>query len=316
MRNPLAIMLLAGACCLVFSQEAKADVNTITEVSYYEPTNSLLAWAEITTDYDTLAYYEVGYWGQLSKDDVGLTMFSGAIYDNNDVYYEEYFPYDPDADYTIEVYPQLVAKIQHNYGDTYEDYYDYVQWSYGNQVYYPYYYGFTGLGPDVQIDGTSILLGGVYSIFSMGATSGPPHHLKVVSDNTFTESCGSKKRHIKFRAVDSNGRKAGSINIVEELFDSYTGARLYSVYDSCQNNYFSPIGCSSMDSDQTFTDQLWVGCPSSGGDCGFQDMRSVWYWCARGRPNVALTRNLYQVRHNSVLVNGVTQYSPGTHLYP
>jgi len=67
MRNSLALMLLAGACCLVFSQGVKADVNSITEVSYYEPTNSIYAWAEVMPDYDTLAYYCFDDWGRFVK---------------------------------------------------------------------------------------------------------------------------------------------------------------------------------------------------------------------------------------------------------
>jgi hypothetical protein len=308
-------MLLAGACCLVFSQEAKADVNTITEVSYYEPTNSILAWAEITTDYDTLAYYEVGYWGQVSKDDVGLTMFSGAIYDNNDVFYEEYFPYDPDADYTIEVYPELQAKIRHNIGDTYEDYYDYVQWTYGNQVYYPYYYGFTGLGPDVQIDGTSILLGGVYSIFSMGAISGPPDHVKVVSDTGQTLlNCNTVDRRIGLQVVDSSGRRAGSTT--RERFYDPGGGELGGIYNSCRNEWIHPTTDCSTDSGGKFTDRLWAGCPTVSGFCGTSQFISKWVWCPRGRPEKVLTSNTYYLQNTFVYVNGGSQFAPGTHLYP
>src|SRR5438105_11661248 len=123
MRNFLALMLLAGPCCLVFAQEARAEVDTT---------------------------------GQVNKDDTALTMFWGHIQDDGfgslDATYEGYFPYDPNADYTIEVWPSLIPKIRHDYGDTYEDYYNYIQWTSGDSVYYPYYFSFTGPGPDVEID--------------------------------------------------------------------------------------------------------------------------------------------------------------------
>jgi hypothetical protein len=318
MRNSLALMLLAGACCLVFSQEAKADVNTITEVTYYEPTNSIFAWAEIMVDYDTLAYYEAGYWGQVSKDDVGLTMFNGAIYDGNDGYYEGFFPYDPDADYTIEVYPQLQAKIRHNIGDTYEDYYDYIQWTYGNSVYYPYYFGFSGPGPDRQINTASILLGAVYSIFTDGATAGPPHHLKVISDDTITlsgalsdlASCGQKQRTIKYRVVDSTGRNAGRVPVKE----TFPGT----IVSSCTGGTVQPSSCEDTDDSKgSFTDILRTGCSSAGGSCGFDVTPDTWSWCPAGTGSpTPLARSNYSVHYNQITVRGQAGSWAGTHFYP
>jgi hypothetical protein len=314
MRNSLALMLLAGACCLVFSQEAKADVNTLTEVSYYEPTNSILAWAETIPDYDTLAYYELGHWGLVFKNDTQITMFNGGSYDGNDAYYEEFFPYDPDADYTIEVYPQLVAKIRHNIGDTYEDYYNYIQWTYGNSVYYPYYFGFTAPGPDVQINGPSILLGTVYSFFTMGATSGPPHHLKVKSDlSTTLGSCGPIERNITYELVDSNGRRAGKSSI-KEVFPG-------TITSSCTGNNVTPSPCSLdyfIGNTSTFKDQLKTGCPFNGdANCGYTINPEKWVWCRPGMPDVTLATLVYNVRHSFVEVNGRSAPWPaGTEFYP
>lgn len=100
-KNSFALVLLAGACCLVFSQESRAEVTTMTEVSYYEPTNSMRAIAVTSADYATLAYYDVSHWGQVNKDDTTLTMFWGTVYDGIDAYNEEFVPYDPNADYTM-----------------------------------------------------------------------------------------------------------------------------------------------------------------------------------------------------------------------
>ena len=70
--------------------------------------------------------------------------------------------------------------------------------------------------------------------------------------------------------VDSIGRYAGRVSVVETFEDPNNPSIIYSsIHNSCQNNNYSPGGCEGMDLDGTFTDQLWVGCPSSGGDCGF-----------------------------------------------
>ena len=37
--------------------------------------------------------------------------------------------------------------------------------------------------PDMQINGSSILLGAAYSLFTEGGTAGPPDHVRVVSDS-------------------------------------------------------------------------------------------------------------------------------------
>lgn len=44
---------LAVVCCLTFSQPAGADVNTVTDISYFEPTNSIRVTATTYFDYQT-----------------------------------------------------------------------------------------------------------------------------------------------------------------------------------------------------------------------------------------------------------------------
>ncbi|HEX8847316.1 MAG TPA: hypothetical protein VF791_21915 [Pyrinomonadaceae bacterium] len=316
MRNSLALMLLAGACYLIFSQEARADVNTITEVSYYEPTNSILAWAEVIPDYDTLAYYCFDDWGEVRKNDVVINSFWGGSCEGES-YYEGFFPYDPAADYSIEVYPQLIVKHWiPSPGDGYDDYYNYNEWTYGDSVYFPYYFSFTGPGPETAISYNTIILGAVYSIFTEGGTAGQPHHLKLVSDTFPLTDCGSVRRWLKFRVVDANGRRAGNVR-VEETFEttSQPPTGIQCLYNSCQSNNYCPPGCQGMDLDGTFTDQLWVGCPSAGGDCGFSPSPVVsrWWWCPARFGRVSLTANTYEIRHNQVLVNGrSTAYPSGT----
>lgn len=317
MRNSLALMLLAGACCLVFSQAAKADVNTITEVSYYEPTNSILAWAEVIPDYDTLAYYCFDDWGQISKDDAVVSSFWGGSCDNES-YYEEFFPYDPDAQYTIEVYPQLIAKARHDYGDTYEDYYNYIEWTNGQVVYYPYYFGFTGAGPNVQISPPNISLGGVFSIFTMGGTSGQPHHLKVITDRTLTYTGGSCSRALKeidYQVVDVNNRPAGKVPIEEKTPNP-------PVTDSCSNITVAVTPCIDWATNLSgnFTDSLKTGCPNAGkpADCGF-DLGNTWRWCPR-IPYFALHIPIawvyYDVRRTYIKVDGEEDITDNTYKYP
>lgn len=145
---------------------------------------------------------------------------------------------------------------------------------------------------------------------------GTPHHLKVISDTTTTRSCGCKRRNITFQVVDSGGINTGTTPTVEAFTDPNSGAALASVFNSCQNSNYSPPACSSDNPDATYVDILWVGCPSSGGDCGFPDLVSSWYWCPPNGQQVKLAANTYHIRHSQVLVNGGTQFAVGTNLFP
>ena len=304
MRNSFTLALLAATCCFALAHEVKGDVNAITEVSYYEPTNSIFAWAEVTVDYETLAYYCFDNTGIVREDDNVLTMFWGGSCENNSAYYEGFFPYDPEADYSIEVLPQLTSKHHFPIGDGYEDFYNYIQWTNGIQVHDPYYFGFTGPGPATEIDFSTILLGGVYSFFTQGMLAEAPHHLWVFRDRNIirTDLCGQAQKEIDFQIVDQHNRPAGRYSIDERPWPN--------LRDSCSNqevvlNLCSDIGVAY---NGDFTDFLKTGCPSSGPDtCGF-DLFNQWRWCRRSTPyfidKKALAWMYYDVRRGYVKVDG------------
>jgi hypothetical protein len=316
MKNSLALLLLASACCLIYLQPAKADVTSYTNISYYEPTNSIYALGEVLTDYDTLAYYCMETSFLVAKNEEQLDWVGDGSCENNWNLYEGFFAYDPAADYSIEALPQLISKHNYPIGDGYEDYYNYVQWSLGDPVYYPTAFGFTGPGPSTEIDFASIVLGSVYSYFTEGATAGPPDHLKVISDTGQAEQqCGTIRRRIVFQVVDSTGRRAGSRNTRERFYNPSSNIEMANVSNSCRNDTISPSGC-SLDVGGRFTDQLWAGCPTVSGFCGTDQFISKWIWCPRGKPEQVLTSNTYHVRNTFVHVNGGGQFGPGTQLYP
>jgi hypothetical protein len=215
----------------------------------------------------------------------------------------------------MEAIPELNVTLRGG-NEYYYDYYSYIEYTYGEPVYYPNSYSFIGRGPENPVNLQSILLGTLTSGFSMGGASGLPHHVKVVSDET-SDVCGSKRRRITFQVVDSNGRNAGTVTVKESFFDQQSGTPRPSVYNTCRDETISPSGCAPTDlgTNGKFGDQLWVGCPSVTGDCGASEIISRWSWCPRGRPEVALTTNTYHARRNFALINGLASYDPGTHLY-
>ena len=314
MKNRLRI-LLAAFCCLLFFQAARA-VSTVTDLSYYEPTNSIRVTATTYFDYDTWCYYNVSHWGQVLKNDEQLgDIFVGTMYDGIDAYNELYFPYDPNADYTVEAYPNLTLKVRHDYGDTYEDYYDYVQWTSQEPVNYPNWFDFYGPGPDVQIDGTSILLGEVYSLFTEGGLAGEPDHVKVVGDSGQTDhdtDCGFVVRTIQFQAVDQLGRRAtrGLIWTKERFWDARfggTGGQLSYVISSCNTSSPDiPTACQPSDGlGGKWNDILFAGNDQNcTAPCGLPDFLAQWSWCPRGKPEKPLTMNLYHITNSQVLING------------
>ena len=165
------------------------------------------------------------------------------------------------------------------YNNRYIDYHGYYSYydAY-DPIYYPLSFNFAP-GGYYELDFGWIALGQLFAIASAGAVHGPPHHLKLVSDTYQPTDCGSVRRWLKFKVVDDRGRNAGHVK-VEESFESvdeypvgYEG-----VPNSCWNFYFYPGACRITDWDQTFTDQLWVGCPSAGGECGYPTVASVWWW--------------------------------------
>ena len=321
MRDFLALILLAGACCIVLSQEAKGDINTITDVSYYEPTNSIFAWAEVVPDYDTLAYYCFDDWGYVRNNDDVVDSFWGGSCDGES-YYQGFFPYDPNVDYSIEVYPSLIAKIRHDIGDTYEDYYNYIEWASGDPVNYPNYFGFTGPGPDVQINGSSILLGAVYSLFTEGGLAGQPDHVKVVSDSGQTKhfaTCGFTIRLLEYQAVDSSGRRVsrGPITTRERFYTPDSpNWEIGGMWSTCTPDWVTPGGCRLGDWGGKWPDTLYAGNDSNcTAPCGADPFIQKWIWCPRGKPPKVLTTNTLHITNQSILINGNQIFTPGTPLY-
>ena len=96
--------------------------------------------------------------------------------------------YDPNAEYSIEAEQSADAYYRYvdesGSGEGYYDYYDFFDYMNGDLVYYPAYYDFASQGAPRTLTVRDILLGVVTSAFSAGATAGPPHHLKVLSDDT------------------------------------------------------------------------------------------------------------------------------------
>ena len=315
MKRTLSFIILAGVYCFAFSPEAKAEVTTITEVSYYEPTNSIFAWAEVTVDYETLAYYCFDTWGDVRKNDDQLTMFWGGSCENNWSYYEGFFPYDAEADYAIQANPQLQARRRLSIGDNYEDYYNYIQWTNGMTVRAPYYFGFAGPGPIMEIDFGSIFLGSVFSVFTQGGTSGPPHHLRVIFDSDVqrTDLCGQWQKLIRFQIVDSHNRRAGKVDIAEKP---------HTLTDPCSNTTVQMTTCSTSDVGTygNFTDGLRTGCPHSGpSDCGFR-LYNTWQWCIRhpsgASGRVDLARMDYDVNRLYIKVDGEADMTDLSYKFP
>jgi hypothetical protein len=153
---------------------------------------------------------------------------------------------------------------------------------------------------------------------SVSAMVRTPHHIKIISDTTTVRACGSKRRDIVYQVVDRNGMNTGPTPTVEVFTDPNTGAVLTSVFNSCQSSNYSPAACSSDNADATFTDRLWVGCPTpSGGEfCGFPDVISSWYWCPPNRAPVRLVSSGYTIHRTLVLVRGLEQITPGTEWLP
>jgi len=142
-----------------------------------------------------------------------------------------------------------------------------------------------------------------------------PHHLRVISDETSTAGCGSQRRLITFQVVDRNNNAVKISRDKETFHNATTGASLSSVFNSCQNDNIAPSSC-SVDANGRIIDQLWVGCPSTGGSCGTDQFISKWSWCPVKRAAVPLASNTYHIHHSFVFVNGGEQFAPGTQLFP
>jgi hypothetical protein len=320
MKNIVSKTLIAVAACLLLSQHAKADVVGETYLSYYEPTDSIYVLTTATVDYDTLAYYCVDFWGQVHKNEGQLDMFWGGSCDQSQSYYEHYFPFDSNANYAAEIFPQVISKHNYPVGDGYEDYYNYVIWAQADPFYEPYYMNFFGPGPETQIDFSSIILGGVFGIFTQAAQSGPPHHLRVNTDfditltsSTDPQGCGNVRKYINYTVVDENNRSAGQVR-----FKEYP----QTVVDTCTGGYVDLTSCnSSFTLYGGFTDHINTGCPQTGPTgCGYE-FWNTWQWCHPGpypgeESYTNLARMVYEARRSYVKIDGDTDPTDGSYKYP
>ncbi len=316
------LLLVAALFCLLLTGRAQAQtVWTFSDINYPsagDPTK-ICGIGYMEAEYSTQVYY----WMYLSTSLTDTTngAYEFMMRDNtccgaNYVWMDPTLPYDATHEYVTYMYPRVDpyfrreedgALVDHYYLGTYLD---------GTPVLWPGsagFYGFLGPGPETPT-WSAILLGTLDSLFSEGQKHGTPDHVRVVSDNT-SDNCGSKQRIIKFRIVDSQGRRVGSRSVEEQFFNVQNGIQIPFAWNSCRNENTSPSPCAPDDGDGTFRDRLWVGCPLASGDCGYSPLLSRWRWCPRDRPAVTLTTNTYDVRRDSVLINGVPKYNDGTHLY-
>ncbi|MGI9106689.1 MAG: hypothetical protein ACR2G4_10620 [Pyrinomonadaceae bacterium] len=313
MRGALITVLITTACCLSFPHEVKAQaVYSYADIYYDDTSNSMVFTVEAGLDYTTEAYYCISVYGYSYKNEELQISFGDSVCSQTEfraAQAQSTLPYDPNAEFDVESIPILETYLRNideeegGGGVSGNDYFNFSAYEVGSPVIYPIYYNFIGGGP-LRRGVSSIILGLVNAAWSAGALAGPPHHLKLISDTTPITSCGSKRRLLKFRVVDSTGRGVGTTSTKETFEDPNNSSIIWpSIYNSCQNQNFSPPSCSE-DRGGIFTDQLWVGCPSSGGTCGFPAVGSRWWWCPRGRPHISLSTNLYEIGHNSVKING------------
>jgi hypothetical protein len=318
MKNPLSTILVSIVVCLLVSHQAEAYVDSQTHLSYYEPTNSIFVWANVTVDYETLAYYCVDDWGQVIKNDESLDTFWGGTCDQSEIYYDNYFPFDSSANYSIEIYPQVISKHNYPIGDGYDDYYNYAIWASADPYYEVNYMNFFGPGPETEIDYPSILLGGVFGIFTQGGQSSVPHHLRVNTDFDIVlqspDGCGQVRKFIEYTVVDQQNRGVGGIRIDEKpqqnLIDSCSGTTV--TLTTCNANSVSRFG--------NFTDGIKTGCPHTGPTpCGF-DWYNRWRWC-RNSPYgptdyIDIATIYYWARRDWVKIDNETNIQDGTYKWP
>lgn len=320
------IFFLAIGCLLLPQYTTAQNTHGSASLIFDDATGLLHGYSATDPDYSVQGYYNSWIVGTLLDEthdgpegygftylDVQTNIGQGRVEQGTQAEAEA------DTQYKLESLHQVQA-IYYEYlyldppNDPEERYIDYFNFESAGGFNYEYAHTFHGPGPSILMDAGN-------RVIDLGTTydqkkTGVPHHLRVISDTRPATSCGSVRRLIKFRVVDVNGRGVGHSHTKETFEDINNPAITYSsIYNSCQNSSYSPPAC-SKDVDGTFTDQLWVGCPSSGGDCGFPEVRSVWTWCPPNRPAVDLSRNVYYIRHSVVFVNGIQEYAPGMQLYP
>ena len=315
MRIKLFTIIVVAMSCLAFSQETKANrVMVNTDVYYDSAQNRMVGYTEAQSSYIGGMYYCLSVTVYLTTDTgqfTGNSAWDGCLYGWART--EATLPYDPNAEYSVDGEHTAEPYYRNDLGEL-EDYYNFQTYEFGVPVYYPGAYTFTGPGPRRPSLG-EIFLGTTLALFSLGTRHGPPHHVRVLSDETETV-CDTPRRRIKFVVVDSSNRRSGTSTNRERFYDPNTNAEMSSAFNSCRNENTSPSGC-QRDALGIFTDQLWVGCPTvSSTFCGYNTLISKWIWCPRGRTEKVLTANIYQVRNTFVHVNAGSQFAPGTQLYP
>jgi hypothetical protein len=317
----LPVILILAICCLCLTQEANAQTPqtySYSDITFDDATGVISSYSYTQPDYRTNLYYYTSFAEAKIRDAAGTELAhdsrqtgggSAEVRLQTDAYADE--------EYTVQAGHAMYATYyktnyyyQGSYVNGWSDYYNYSYYE-GGGINAPGSFTFYGYGPETMKYSSFLFLGQSNKKVKVGT----PHHLKVVSDATTTQSCGSKRRLIKYRVVDSNGRGTGRTGTLEEFTDPNNSNVLPSIFNSCQNSNFPPPPCSTDAADATFIDQLWVGCPSSRGDCGFPTVISNWYWCPTNRARKKLASMTYAARHSSVLVNGSAQLAVGTDLF-
>ncbi len=316
-----ATLVAAALCCLLVSAQANAqDVYTTSFLQVFDevPPVRMLGVAITDMGYGTMAYYDMRIAVSLARTD-GTFGFDYQVYSCTMCTRLEgstSLDYDPAAEYETQFQPSVQPYFRNEDG-AFVDHYYYGYYLDGVPVLWPGSagaYGFTGPGPEITTSIADIVLGTLTAFFSGGSQHGIPDHVKVISDDTqYNAGCDYKERFIHFRVVDSRGRRVGAVSVDEQFLDKQNGLEHPFVWNSCQQKNVRPTSCTAI-RDGTFTDRLSTGCPNVQGDCGYSPVLSRWRWCPRDRTPVTLTTNTYDVRRNSILVNGGTKLNDGTEL--
>ena len=185
---------------------------------------------------------------------------------------------------------------------------------------------------DQQITGSWTSLGSPYlgvaldlnglprMIAQQGTVNGPPpttahlrpsplDHLVVQNDTTkvvCTSSSNTVRRRISYSEVDANENTiAGDVSVKEQF--ATMGV------NTCNTNIRTTQTCTTT-TGGFLGDQLFVGCNSVGGSCGFTYTNQQWLWCpASGSTPVVIAAPGDLVVHNdSVTVSGCTKFPMGT----
>lgn len=315
MRKILLMTVLAAVCCLAFSQEAKGDVWTTSDIFYSPTLNAMYAYSDIQIDYSGADYYTISTTGYIYKNEEYQMMISAGVDQNfANAMAEVVLPYDPDAEYYIEANHEVSLTFTYQTG--YYDYYDFVEYTYGDEVLYPYSYNFME-GPPTTVHISDIILGMTNSLFMTGGNATQPDHLWVASDAITSGACGRTERRITYQIVDHANRKVG-VTPVREYFTSPPFT------DSCSGLDFRPTTCfPNYLHKGKIDDQLWVGlpngsCPSSiDPTCGATESYNLWQWCPRGYSPKTLATFTYDIRWGRIGINGrYTEWPIGGQFFP